>query len=171
MMEGEETKPSPLAGEGGPQGRMGGDARQRGGTSTRAKAFARTLRRSMTDAEKKLWWELRDRGVNKFKFRRQHPVGRYIADFCCLEARLIIEVDGGQHREEQRGHDDERTAWLTAECFRVVRFWNHEVLEDVDSVCEAVFRALNEQMRERSEPSKRERVLAARRRIYTESGM
>tara|TARA_B100000678_G_C18044821_1_gene436176 strand:+ start:269 stop:625 length:357 start_codon:yes stop_codon:yes gene_type:complete len=92
---------------------------------------ARALRRSSTDAEALLWSHLRNRRFHDLKFRRQVPLGRFIVDFYCHELRLVIELDGGQHSEEA---DRERTAWLQSEGFRVVRFWNHEVLENADGV-------------------------------------
>ncbi|MDP9415418.1 MAG: DUF559 domain-containing protein, partial [Pseudomonadota bacterium] len=81
---------------------------------------AARLRRDMTEAEHRLWLHLRGRRLEGFKFKRQWTLGRYVVDFCCLEARLIVEVDGGQHSEEA---DAVRTAWLEAEGFRVRRFW------------------------------------------------
>lgn len=85
---------------------------------------ARELRKSMTDAERKLWRGLRLRQMHGHKFRRQFPLGCYIVDFVCLEARLIIEVDGGQHADEEYG-DAKRDAWLTEQNFRVLRYWNN----------------------------------------------
>ncbi|MCC7486323.1 MAG: endonuclease domain-containing protein [Burkholderiales bacterium] len=101
------------------------------------------LRRDMTDAERKLWRALRQKQAGGHKFRRQHPFGDYIVDFVCLESMLVVEVDGGQHAElEQR--DTARTAVLAKAGFRVLRFWNHEVLRDTDAVLEAIWRALEE---------------------------
>jgi very-short-patch-repair endonuclease len=97
----------------------------------------------MGEAEKKLWFCLRRRKMAGFRFRRQVPIGGYIADFACLSARLIIEVDGRGH-SEQGGHvlDEKRTEWLEARGFRVLRFWNADVLADIDSVAGSVYRAL-----------------------------
>jgi len=91
-----------------------------------ASPVARALRRNPTEAERRLWSRLRHGQLDGFRFRRQVPLGPYIADFACLSARLIVEVDGGQHasRSEQDGR---RTTWLESSGFRVVRFWNHEV--------------------------------------------
>ncbi|MBI4227367.1 MAG: endonuclease domain-containing protein [Candidatus Omnitrophica bacterium] len=100
---------------------------------------ARELRRQQTDAEQLLWQRLRDRQCFGAKFRRQHPVGRWIADFCCLEHRLVIEIDGGQHAIRQR-HDQYRDAGLQERGYRVLRFWNHEVLVN----CEGVLIAIGE---------------------------
>jgi very-short-patch-repair endonuclease len=86
----------------------------------------------MTDAERKLWFALKDRRFAAFKFRRQVPVGPYIADFLSFELRLVIEVDGGQHTESAR--DVERDNWLAQNEFRVVRFWNNDVLRNLEGV-------------------------------------
>ena len=90
----------------------------------------------MTEAEERLWKELRDRRLDGIKFRRQAPVGRYFADFICPEAMLIVEVDGSQHADS--GHDRERDAELKRRGFRVLRFWNDEVLREINSVCDTI---------------------------------
>lgn len=105
--------------------------------------YARTLRKNLTDAERCLWLRLRKRQINGYKFRRQFPLGTYIADFVCLEARLIVEVDGGQHAE-QTGKDKQRDEWLISQGFRVLRFWNNEVTLETDAVVEMIMRTLNE---------------------------
>ena len=94
--------------------------------------FARTLRKQMTDAEHRLWYHLRNRAFLNQKFRRQHPVGPYIVDFVCLHARVIIELDGGQHANSPS--DAYRDAHLQREGFRVLRFWNNEVLDNLEGV-------------------------------------
>lgn len=104
---------------------------------------ARKMRKNSTDAELKLWKRLRNRLTDEEKFRRQQPIGKYIVDFVCQERKLIVEVDGGQHGE-QIAYDNERTAWLESEGYRVLRFWNNEVFEDVEVVLEVIVRALNE---------------------------
>ena len=96
---------------------------------------ARTLRTNSTEAERVLWQHLRAARLSGYKFRRQTPLGRYIVDFVCFEARLIVEVDGGQHAGQQE-YDTERTAWLETQGFRVLRFWNTEVLSNVEAVKE-----------------------------------
>jgi adenine-specific DNA-methyltransferase len=101
------------------------------------KTRARNLRRHQTEAEGKLWRHLRNRNLAGFKFRRQHAIGSYIADFACLEKRLIVEVDGGQHVEQQK-QDLVRTRFLEEQGFRVVRFWNHEVLIETEAVLEKI---------------------------------
>ena len=100
------------------------------------RSFARSLRREMTEAEDKLWHELRDSRLDRIKFRRQVPVGRYVADFICLEAGLIIEIDGSQHSDSDL--DQIRTTELMSRGFRVLRFWNDDVLKDMDSVCDTI---------------------------------
>jgi very-short-patch-repair endonuclease len=102
---------------------------------------ARQLRKSMTDAEQALWTRLRRRQVHGHKFRRQHPLGGYIVDFVCLDEKLVVEVDGGQH-DEQRDEDALRTLCLEQRGFRVMRFWNHQVLGELDAVTEAIAEAL-----------------------------
>lgn len=106
-------------------------------------AFARRLRHDMTEAEQRLWRALRSRQMGGLKFRRQFPLVGYIADFVCMEAMLVIEVDGGQHASLQL-HDSVRSACIEAAGFRVLRFWNHEVLEDIEAVKSAVWQALSE---------------------------
>jgi len=103
--------------------------------------LARHLRKNMTEAERCLWRELRYRQIAGCKFRRQPPIGPYIADFVCFEKKLIIELDGGQHAE-QIAEDATRTAWFIGQGFTVVRFWNHQVLEELDSVLEAIWRVV-----------------------------
>ena len=98
---------------------------------------ARTLRRNQTDAERTLWFRLRDRRLCGLKFRRQMPIDRYVVDFCCEAARLIVEVDGGQH-DERSEEDKMRTAALEARGYLVLRFWNNEVLQNMDGVLEVI---------------------------------
>jgi very-short-patch-repair endonuclease len=94
---------------------------------------ARQLRSNPTEAEKRLWSKLRLKQIGGHRFRRQAPIGPYVADFACLAQRLIIEVDGGQH-DSRATQDDARTAWLERQGFRVLRFWNNEVLGNVEGV-------------------------------------
>jgi very-short-patch-repair endonuclease len=93
---------------------------------------ARELRSRITDAERKLWFALRDRRFDRFKFRRQIPIGPFIADFICYEARLVIELDGGQHADSMA--DLRRDRWFTANRFHVLRFWNNDVLSNLEGV-------------------------------------
>jgi very-short-patch-repair endonuclease len=98
---------------------------------------AQALRKNPTDAERKLWAYLRLRQLGGYKFRRQHPVGPYIVDFICIQRKLIIEVDGGQH-DERRCYDVKRDKWLQENGFKVLRFWNNEVLTNIDDVMEVI---------------------------------
>ncbi len=110
-------------------------------------AKARKLRQEMTDAEQLLWRLLRNRGVHNAKFRRQHPIGRYVLDFYCHEAKLAIELDGGQHAEPQReAYDRERTAWLARQGIEVLRFWDNEVLQQTEAVLESIWEALERRL-------------------------
>ena len=102
--------------------------------------IARRLRRDATDVEKILWRALRERVV-PWKFRRQHPIGRRIADFACAARKLAIELDGGQHGDRIEA-DDRRTAELARHGYRVIRFSNHEVLENLDGVLETIRHAV-----------------------------
>ena len=102
-----------------------------------ARRFARELRATPTDAERKLWWHLRYRlAVPGTHFRRQVRLGRYIVDFVSHQARLVIEVDGGQHAESTA--DVARTRFIESQGYRVLRFWNHDVLRNVDGVLEVI---------------------------------
>jgi len=105
------------------------------------KSRSRQLRRNLTEAEQALWRHLRLRQLDGHKFRRQQPIGPYIVDLVCLERRLIIELDGGQH-SSQIISDAERSAWLETQGFRVLRFWNHEVLQNIEAVKERIREAL-----------------------------
>lgn len=120
---------SPLKGEEGVRHR----------TTTRATARARELRTAGTDAERKLWSMVRGSQIEGCKFRRQTPIGRYIADFVCPARKLIVEVDGGQHTPEV---DAVRTAFLEGQSYRVIRFWNREVLTNPNGVWRVIAAAL-----------------------------
>jgi len=101
---------------------------------------ARRLRAIPTDVEQRLWRRLKDRQVDGWRFRRQHPIVPYVADFACVEARLIVEVDGGQHSESQT--DEVRDRRLRAEGWRVLRVWNNEVLSNMDGVVDVIATSL-----------------------------
>ncbi len=101
----------------------------------------RRLRAESTDEERKLWKHLRAKRFAGFKFRRQHRIGPYFADLCCIKRRLIIELDGSQH-VEQEPKDAARTAYLSAQGYRVIRFWNEQVHTEMDDVLEAIYAAL-----------------------------
>jgi len=87
----------------------------------------------MTDVERKLWQALRGKQFNERRFRRQHPIGQYIADFACIERMIVIELDGGQH-QEQLEYDEQRTEYLRQHGWQVLRFWNNDVLNNLDGV-------------------------------------
>jgi very-short-patch-repair endonuclease len=101
------------------------------------KQKARNLRKQQTDAEKKLWWELRNRQLAGYKFKRQYVLEKYIVEFYCAEKLLVIEVDGGQHAE-QKEYDEKRTEFLISKGYKVIRFWNNEVMENLDGVLEMI---------------------------------
>jgi len=104
-----------------------------------AKTAARRLRKQQTDAEAKLWSCLRRRRLKGLHFRRQSPIGPYVADFVCTDSRVIVELDGGQHtwRTDQ---DARRTEWLESQGYRVIRFWNNEVTNNIEGVLETIAR-------------------------------
>jgi very-short-patch-repair endonuclease len=100
---------------------------------------ARALRKRSTDAEKLLWRYLRAKQLGKVKFRRQQPIGQYIVDFVCFSHKLVIELDGGQHAQpNEQVNDQQRDAWLKAQGFKVVRFWNSDVLSNIEGVMEMI---------------------------------
>ena len=98
---------------------------------------AKTLRTNQTEAEQRLWYHLRAHRFMDLKFKRQKPMGRYIVDFVCVERRLIIELDGGQHAE-QVVYDQHRDAWLRSQGYTVLRFWNNEVMQQLEGVLEQI---------------------------------
>jgi very-short-patch-repair endonuclease len=102
--------------------------------------LARWLRRDSTSAELRLWNRLRARSVGGFKFVRQEPIGRYVVDFVCRERRLVVEVDGGQHAGSQS--DAVRGQWLSEHNYRVLRFWNNDVVSNLEGVLEVIANAL-----------------------------
>lgn len=103
--------------------------------------IARKLRKNSTDAEKKLWFYLRNRQLYGCKFRRQYPVAGYVVDFCCFEKKLIIELDGGQH-SKRTAYDWKRSAKIVKEGFYVMRIWNHDVLQNIEGVLVSLIRML-----------------------------
>ncbi len=111
--------------------------------STTQRDRARALRKGMTDAERRLWYHLRA-GRLGVHVRRQAPIGPYIVDFAAIDRRLVVELDGGQHAEpDQADYDKARTAYLEGRGFRVLRFWNNEVLENTEGVLERILEALS----------------------------
>jgi very-short-patch-repair endonuclease len=110
-----------------------------------ANARARSLRKNMSDAERKLWHRLRGKQIDGARFRRQHPIGPYIVDFVCLERRLIVEVDGGQHTDgAHMARDARRDQWLQAEGYRVVRVPTTEVYDNIAAVLDALWASVRE---------------------------
>ncbi len=101
---------------------------------------AQTLRQQPTDSEHHLWQALRMQQIAGAKFRRQRVIGPYIVDFCCLEQRLVVEVDGSQHLES--ADDATRDAWLSAHGWRVLRFWNDQVLKETEAVLQVIWEAV-----------------------------
>ena len=110
---------------------------------------ARRLRREATDAERRLWSHLRNRQLGGFKFRRQEAIGPFIADFACVECKVIVEADGGQHDEQK---DSARTQYLQGRGWHVVRLWNNEILHQTDAVLETIVRACDERREGRPSP-------------------
>ncbi len=104
------------------------------------KRFQKTLRTNQTDAESRLWYHLRDRRFYGWKFRRQHMLQNYIVDFVCLKKKLVIELDGGQHAD-QEAYDNQRTRILEMNGFKVIRFWNNDVLSNIEGVLEMILNA------------------------------
>ncbi|MBK8083523.1 MAG: endonuclease domain-containing protein [Devosia sp.] len=135
-------RPSPLAGEGARRADEGLPEPCSIHSTPRTKTFARRLRRASTEAEKTLWGILRDRRFVDHKFRRQVPIGPYIVDFVCFEARLIVELDGSQHAENAR--DRLRDDWLARDGYRVLRVWKNDLTDNRDGVLTAIWHALEE---------------------------
>ncbi len=144
-----EPNPSPLAGEGGPQGRVRGSAAsaaQKSLAQVQARKSlliqrARYMRANPTDAERKLWHLLRDRRLEHLKWRRQFIVDdRCIVDFVCLSQRLIIEADGSQHADSR--DDARRDDWLKSQGFSILRFWNGDVLANIAGVADTIIAAV-----------------------------
>ncbi len=105
--------------------------------------LAKGLRRSQSEAEKMLWGRIRNVQLDRVKFRRQEPLGRYIVDFVSFDKKLVIEIDGSQHDEAQtREKDEQRRRWLESKGFHVMRFWNNDVLLNIDGVLAQIKEAL-----------------------------
>jgi very-short-patch-repair endonuclease len=138
--------PSPLWGEGRVRGLRLRGLRVRGSRHTGVvcespRDYARGLRRRQTDVERRLWARLRDRRLLGAKFARQVPIGAYVVDFCCRELKVIVELDGGQHAVQVRS-DASRTAFLESLGYRVLRFWNNDVLGNTDGVLQRIAETL-----------------------------
>ena len=106
--------------------------------------YAKNLRRQSTDTEHHLWYYLRANRLG-FKFKRQVPIGSYIVDFVCFEKHLVIELDGGQHLNNQL-YDKKRSDWLKAHGFKILRFWNNQMLMETEGVMETIYRAVVEEV-------------------------
>jgi very-short-patch-repair endonuclease len=114
-------------------------------TAKRVHRVARMLRRNATAAEKKLWYRIRASQLGGFQFRRQFPIGEFIVDFCCRERRLVIERDGSQHADPIGvANDQERTRLISGRGYRVIRFWNEDIITNLDGVLEQVFAELGQ---------------------------
>ena len=110
-------------------------------TTPKGYEHARRLRKEPTPAEIKLWARLRGNKLNGVSFRRQHAIGNYVPDFCSPKAKLIIELDGSQHLEQDE-YDTERTKYLESQGYKVVRFWNNEVIKEIENVMRAILFAM-----------------------------
>jgi len=104
---------------------------------------ARKLRKNMTDVERLLWRYLRNRQLGEWKFRRQHAIGPFIVDFVCVEKKLVIEADGGQHAQNLET-DNKRSEYLREKGYQIIRFWNHEILQEPEAVLNTIFLLLSE---------------------------
>ena len=128
------------------------------------RAEARDLRFNATDAEVRLWRRLRRFPVAGTHFRRQVSIGPYVADFACMAARLIIEVDGSQHGDEENlKRDERRTRWFESNGYRVIRFWNNDISRNIDGVLEAIYAALYGSLDAEAAPLKHQRRRHPRR--------
>ena len=130
-----EAPTSPCKGEVGREAAGRGSSRSRFARTPEMTKRARRLRKEPTEAEKKLWRILRRHQIEKLGFRRQHPVGAYVLDFYCPALRLCIELDGGQHNDAAgMARDERRTQWLASKNIKVIRFWNNDVLGNIEGV-------------------------------------
>lgn len=120
---------------------MRGEGRGEGekGLAKKLTTIAKNLRRRPTDAEKLLWKHLRSKQLKGLKFRRQHPIGKYVVDFACLDKQVVIELDGGQHAADEN-KDRERDKWLEGEGYKVLRFWNTDILTNLGGVLEVIMK-------------------------------
>jgi very-short-patch-repair endonuclease len=122
------------------------------------RATARRLRLNQTDAEAQLWRRLRNWPIQGTHFRRQVPIGPYIVDFACMAAHLVIEMDGSQHGVgENVIRDEARTCWLEAAGYRVIRFWNNDLVNNMDGVLESIYEAVHGSTKAESLPFKHKR--------------
>ncbi len=131
-----------MRGEGLGEGDNGGENKGINIMTKRLTKLAKQLRKNSTNVEKLLWKKLRSRNLHNLKFRRQEPIGDYIVDFVCYETKLIIECDGGQHTL-QKPKDNVRDEWLKKEGYEVLRFWNNEILQNMEGVLEMIIETCN----------------------------
>jgi len=110
---------------------------------------AKTLRKDMPSAERKLWARIRNKQLGGYRFRRQHTIGPYIADFACVETKIVIELDGDQHSFDDGARDAKRDAFIEGEGWRVLRFWNNDVYGNIDGVLEVILDACEIARREK----------------------
>lgn len=115
-------------------------------TTPKVFGHAKQLHRNMTPAEVKLWARLRAHRLESVHFRNQHAIGNYVVDFCAPRKKLIIELDGSQHMEQEE-YDKERTEYLESKGYRVLRFWNNDVMSNTDSVIRAIIQAMDSEQR------------------------
>jgi very-short-patch-repair endonuclease len=113
-------------------------------STSKIRKNAKELRKNLTPVEEKLWVHLRGHRMGDVQFRRQHAIGNYIVDFCAPSKKLVIELDGGQHLE-QAEYDKERTTFLNSKGYKVLRFWNNDVMNDLDAVLTAIWNVLREE--------------------------
>jgi len=112
-------------------------------TTPRVFGRAKALHREMTPAERRLWSRLRAHRMHGIHFRNQHAIGHYVVDFCAPRRKLVIEIDGSQHLDQEE-YDAERTEYLESQGYRIVRFWNHEVMQNITGVLGAIASALGQ---------------------------
>ena len=124
-------------GEGWGERSEGPGAKGEGELPSHLTGIAKQLRKNITEAEKRLWQQLRAKQLHGLKFKRQQPIGNYVVDFVCFEKKLVIELDGGQHAEQVE-QDAERTSWIESQGFEVLRLWNNDVLQNMDGVWDVI---------------------------------
>ena len=149
--------PLPLVGRGGAERRRGGVWREltsmpHSAIAKQTRRQARTLRNGPTEAERKIWQVLRSLKPLGMHFRRQAPIGNYITDFVWHAGKLVVEIDGWQHAQAQQAYDERRTSWLQSQGYRVLRFWNNDVMKMPQSVGEEILRAARESTAEEPHP-------------------
>ncbi|MGF1608093.1 MAG: endonuclease domain-containing protein [Kiloniellales bacterium] len=135
----DDTLPPPSRGRAGEGGRTNGYPLREEHPDSRS--HVKLLRSNLTEPEQRLWSHLRRRQLGGFRFRRQMPIGPFVADFACASEKLVVELDGGQHVDDA-ARDRSRDAWLASRGYRVLRFWNNDVMRDIDAVLAEILRHL-----------------------------